>query len=79
MPYISETDFSGSDLSETHTLGTKQAVVDNKADWVKMIMTLVKNHDPINQPDFAMTIIEIFYTVIALEANYKIMPAQILT
>ena len=37
-------------------------------------MTLVKNYDPINQPDFAMIIIEIFYSVIALEANYKIMP-----
>jgi hypothetical protein len=76
MAFISDSDFSVPDFLETHTLGQKQAHVDNKADWVKMIMTLVKNYDPIEQSDFAIVIVDIFYAALGLESNYKIMSQQ---
>jgi len=38
-----------------------------------MVFTLIKNYDPIKEPDFALLIIDIFYTTLGLESYYKLL------
>ena len=55
------------------------AVLDPKVEWIKIIMNLVHSYKPIEQPEYAILMIDIFYAVIALENNFKILSPQQVT
>jgi hypothetical protein len=48
--------------------------VDNRAEWIKMVQTLIKYYDPLRDADFAYIIIDIFYTFLSLETYCSLLP-----
>lgn len=53
--------------------------VDSKVEWIKIVMNLVHSFKPIEQPEYAILMIDIFYSIISLENNFKILSPQQVT
>ncbi len=54
-------------------------VVDSKVEWIKIVMSLFHSYRPIEQPEYAILMIDIFYSIISLENNFKILTSQQVT
>jgi hypothetical protein len=69
------------DLEGPHNLAhlKQNVIVDSKVEWIKMVMNLVHSYRPIEQPDYAILMIDIFYSIISLENNFKILSHQQVT
>ena len=81
VAYVSDEDFQSLELEGPHHLAhlKQSAVLDPKVEWIKIVMNLVHSYRPIEQPEYAILMIDIFYAVIALENNFKILSPQQVT
>ena len=86
MAFISDEDFLNLEYAESAEAPGRvtphlrqQVSIDNKADWIKIVVTLIKNYDPISQPEFALLIMDIFYSILGLESYYKLLSQNLLS
>ena len=64
--YVTEEDFSNLESFDPTDYDTKHIGVDNRNDWNKIILTLIKHYDPLGEPEFAHILLDIFYTLLGL-------------
>ena len=48
----------------------KFITIENKNEWQKMILSLIRMYEPLIEPEFDFIILDIFYSILALQ-NYK--------
>lgn len=64
--YVTEEDFSNIEGFDLTDFDTKHLGVDNRNDWNRIILTLIKHYDPLVEPEFAHMLLDIFYTLLSL-------------
>ncbi|CDW73839.1 UNKNOWN [Stylonychia lemnae] len=78
--YIQEDDFLNLELLEHDQQQNKQALLDGKSEWIRIVQILLKHFDPIEEPEFSFIILEIFYSLLGLqnyESSYPILSKEL--
>jgi hypothetical protein len=52
-------------------------IVDNKAEWQRIVQSLIKYYDPLRDVEFSLVIIDILNNFLALETFYKLLPKNL--
>ena len=71
VAHITEEDFAGmQDMAPASEANYgKFITIENKNEWQKMILTLLRLYDPLVEPEFDFLILDIFYAILGLQ-NY---------